>query len=136
MKPCRIDFRSYTQKGRIDWAGETNIGECEILMNEIKQSYFQPTAFFPDELMEKFSLPMIEPLIRFLSGTGRRRLSLIDMSKHEIANRSAEQRLMGKVSGCRIKKVLPYVSYSFGFTPFSFFFFPMARLRMSASPSE
>src|SRR3990167_2865655 len=127
MKPCRIEFESYSLSGENFEYKDNNIGKVVIISADIEARHSEPISFFPTNIEKSFPIRILGPLIKRFSGIRKDNLKYIDLSKHIINLPFVEEyreRLMGKIIGCGVKKGLPYNSYSFSFSPFGFFFDP------------
>lgn len=127
MKPYKIDFSSCTYSGEMCEHRDTNSGECFILFTDSKEKMHEPVCFFRDEMAPNFSVKILEPLIKRFSGSEQEQLKFIDLSEHDIWLPRRDEKLVGKVTGCRVKDGYPYDFYAFGFTPFSFYFDPFLK---------
>jgi|GEM_PF-1766660 len=124
MKPCRIEFESYSYSGENYEITDKNNGQVVLISSSIEEKHFKPISFFSNDL-QAISLHILEPLITHFSGITKDTLVIIDLSEHKIILPSGTgygERLLGKVLGCKIIEGFPYDMYDFGFTPFSFFF--------------
>jgi hypothetical protein len=127
MKPYKIDFSSYTYSGEMYEHCDTNSGECSILFTDDIGKMYEPVSFFRDEMASNFYVKIMEPLIRRFSASEQGQLKFIDLSEHDIWMPRRDEKLVGKVTGCRVKNGFPYDFYAFGFTPFSFYFDPFLK---------
>lgn len=127
MNPCRIEFESYSVSGENFDHVDKNIGKLVIILTDVDARHYEPISYFPYKVIYNFSLLSFGPLINKLSGHQEDNLHYIDLSDNPIWLNTVEhyqERLMGKLTGCKVKEDVPYARYSFGFTPFSFFFDP------------
>ena len=117
---------------------DTNIGHVTVDLSNTNFRPNEPISFFATDVILRFSWEILEPLIRHFSGC-EKGLKSIDLSQHVIWLTQREdyrKRLLGKVIGCEVKKEFPYSSYSFGFTPFFFFFDPNFEGKDISDPQD